>query len=245
MELRDAHITAAAESSDAMRALLARFVTLAAPAKGAPIILAALARLGTTGCDWIEGELTIVVKGDETWTTIMVSTSMGGGFAEKILPDTRLRVPFSEFKRAVAVAPKLLEPLTLHEAESRIVLTATSLVRKTTSPPPAVDIDAKSLLTPSRDTPPYALPVVTAESASSGKLSVPPGAPKRRITEPGLHLHSVPPPPQMPRSFGTEGEAPLEHAPAPRPPAGAPLGRPAAPRPRVVLRRRPPGSDDK
>jgi hypothetical protein len=146
-ELRDAHIVAAVSSSEAMEALLARFAELAAPGKGAPIILVALARLGTTACDWIDGELRIELSGDEAKTKIAVSTSIGAGFLEKLFADTTLRVPLEEFSRGIARAPRLIEPLVVTQTTGkRIVLTVTQEVRRTSLPPPMVQIDPKSLM---------------------------------------------------------------------------------------------------
>ena len=145
-ELRDAHIVEAVSSSEEMEALLARFVEIAGPGKGAPVILAALARLGTTACDWIDGELRIEISGDSTQTKIAVSSSLGAGFREKCFADTVLRVPHEEFSRLLARAPKLIEPLQVAEKGSRIVLTAPQEVRATSLPPPMVEIDAASLI---------------------------------------------------------------------------------------------------
>ena len=77
MELRDVHITHAVTSAETMVALLTRFSEIARPGKGAPMILAALARLGTTAAPWVEGELRIEISGDETQSKISASTTLG------------------------------------------------------------------------------------------------------------------------------------------------------------------------
>lgn len=145
-ELRDAHIVHAVSSSEAMEALLVRFTEIAAPGKGAPIILAALARLGTTACDWIDGELRIEISGDHEKTKIAVSTSIGAGFREKLFSDTTLRVPFDEFARGVTKAPKLIAPLTIKQGAKLIVLSATQEVRRTSLPPPMIKVDPSSFM---------------------------------------------------------------------------------------------------
>jgi len=129
-----------------MEGLLARFSEIAAPNKGAPIILAALARLGTTACDWIDGELRIEISGDAEKTKIAVSSSIGAGFREKLFADTVLRVPFEEFARGVARAPKLIEPLAVKQTGKLIVLSVTQEIRRTSLPPPMVQIDPTSLM---------------------------------------------------------------------------------------------------
>ena len=146
MELRDAHITHAVSSSEAMESLLARFSEIAAPGKGAPIILAALARLGTTACHWIDGELRIEISGDDVQSKISASTTLGGGFREKLFADTLLRVPLEEFSRGIKRAPRLIKPLELKESGKRIVLSVTQEVRRTSLPPPMVTIDPESLM---------------------------------------------------------------------------------------------------
>ncbi len=145
-ELRDVHIVSAVTSSVAMEALLARFAEIASPGKGAPILLAALARLGTTACDWIDGELRIELTGGPTQTKIVVSSTLGGGFREKLFADTILRVPLDEFARGIQRAPRLIEPLVAVTSAGRIVFTVTQEIRRTSLPPPHVEIDATSLM---------------------------------------------------------------------------------------------------
>ena len=146
MELRDAHIARAVTSSDAMEALLTRFAEIAAPGKGAPVILAALARLGTTACDWIDGELRIEISGDAATSRISASSTIGAGFREKLFADTILRVPLEEFSRGIARAPQLIQPLEVNETGKHIVLSVTQEVRRTSMPPPMVTIDPDSLM---------------------------------------------------------------------------------------------------
>jgi hypothetical protein len=174
-ELRDAHITSAVTSSEAMEALLTRFEEIAAPGKGAPILLAALARMGTTACDWIDGELRIEISGDENQTKIAASTTIGGGFREKVLRDTVLRVPFEEFSRGVARAPRLIEPLLVTESGKRLVLTVTQEVRKTSMPPPMVQIDPESLMLVPKIVMPHDMP--RDVSAMEGNAHPPDDAP--------------------------------------------------------------------
>lgn len=139
-QLREVHIAEAAKSSDAMRALLKRFAEIAAPGKGAPVIVAALARLGTTACGWIDGELRVEISGDAAKTTIAVASSLGAGFHEKVFPDTTMPVPFEEFRRGVQRAPKLLDPLVvLRNDERLLVLAAAAEVRMSTAPPNQID----------------------------------------------------------------------------------------------------------
>lgn len=169
-ELRDAHIVEAVSSSDEMEALLTRFAEIAAPNKGAAILLAALARLGTTACTWIDGELRIELSGDAEQTKIAVSSSLGAGFREKCFADTILKVPLQEFSRLLARSPKLIEPLQVMEKGARIVLTAPQEVRATSLPPPMVEIDAASLIMPPLGGPGFELDVPRAADVVAPKI---------------------------------------------------------------------------
>ncbi len=176
-DLRDAHIVEAVASREAMTALLARFVKLAAPGQRAPILLAALARMGTTACDWIDGDLVIEITGGPAQTKIVVLSDLGGGFREKQLPDTILPVPFEEFSRGVARAPKLIEPLSVKEGTGRIVLSVSAEIRKTSLPPPMIQIDPSSLLEPSFAAPPMPRGLTAVDP---GARRPPPGLPNLR-----------------------------------------------------------------
>jgi hypothetical protein len=147
LELSEEDIACAARSSESMRALLSRFEQIAAPGEGASILLAALARLATTAaCDWLEGELSVEIEGTVKETRISVATTLGGGFREKVLPDTTLHVPFEEFERAIALGPRLVGSLTVRRRGRRIVLTASSATRKTSLPPPRITVDPSCLM---------------------------------------------------------------------------------------------------
>jgi len=185
LDLRDVHIVAAVRSSEAMAMLLERFTEIAAPGKGAPILLAALARMGTMACDWIDGELRIDVSseaaGERKRTRIAISTTLGGGFREKLFADTILDVPIEEFARGIKRAPRLVEPLTVRETDRRIVLSVTAAVRKTSLPPPAIELDPSSFVSLPRATMPYQapmpLPEITGYPSSSEIPAVRPAAP--------------------------------------------------------------------
>lgn len=226
-ELRDVHITEAVQSSEAMSALLDRFVALAGPNKGAPVILAALARLGTTACDWIDGELRIelVAQGDRT--KVICSSSIGGGFREKPFPEKVLAAPLAEFSRMISRVPKLIEPLVVKETESRIVLSVAADVRKTTVPPTVAIGDASLLSVPKIPAAPApALAVRPKPAAATAPRPAAPAPP--RPGAPGAAAAPAPPKP-------TPGPVP---ALALRPKPAAPALPVAPEEKKIVLRRR-------
>ncbi len=177
VDLKGDHVAAAVQSSEAMGALVRRFGELAKPEKGGALILVALARLGTNSCDWIDGELLIELVAEGQKTRIVVSSSIGAGFREAPFPSVLFDVPLSEFARLIAKTPRVIEPLTPSQTADRITLTVTEAIRKTTVPPPMVEIDRGSLV----DIPPMPnLPTPVPEESSEQSLAPtkPPPPPK-------------------------------------------------------------------
>ncbi len=146
IEISETNVARAIVSRQAFRALLDRAAAVSRPEEGGPKVLVALARLATTECVWLEGDLRIEVEGDEHETAINVLVEMGYGYRERVFPTTRMRVPFDEFARAVRLVPRLIAPLRVQEKSGRLLLTAGQDARRSTAPPPPVDIDEGSLL---------------------------------------------------------------------------------------------------
>lgn len=233
IQLREDMIAQAVSSSSAMNALLARFEQIAAPKKGAPSILLALARLGTTAVDWIDGELIVQLTGDDTKTKISVLSDLGGGLREKVLKDVTLRVPLDEFVRAINRSPKMIAPLVTREIGKRIVLSATEEIRRTSLPPPAIEIDVSALVVtppkmPKIENEPKGPPPLPHSAATRVKPpTFPQGLPavlQRRGPAPALVLRT-PPNPLTPMSARKPSDKPM--APSERP-------RPQPPRPAIV-----------
>lgn len=255
IQLREDIIVQAVGSSAAMNALLARFEQIAAPKKGAPTILLALARMGTTAVDWVDGELIIQMTGDDTKTKISVLSDLGGGLREKVLKDVSLRVPLDEFVRAINKTPKMIAPLVTREIGKRIVLSATQEIRKTSLPPPSIEVDVSAFVaaaprlpvieTPKGSPPPPPLPQSAAARARPATLpqgalpKIQKRAPSPTGPEPALALRTPPNPilvaiAEGPKSARTPA-APAAPAPKPPPPPAAkappplPAGKPAVP----------------
>jgi hypothetical protein len=102
-----------------------------------------------------------------------VSTTLGGGFREKVFADTLLRVPLDEFSRGIKRAPKLIQPLQVKEAGAKIVLFVSEEVRRTSLPPAMVTIDADSLMVVPQLVMPHGLEhAVVAPPPSTGAAKV-------------------------------------------------------------------------
>ncbi len=200
-DLRDTDIAAAMAGRDSARALLAHLSAVSAPDTGVAKVLLVFARMATTACEWLDGDLAVEITGEGASTRVDVATELGGGLRERVLPPIELAAPMDELIRAIERVPHMIAPLVVaSKSKTRIVLAATALVRKTSVPPPPIEISAESLFvrvpppsTPKEgaETPGVPLPVV----ASSG-LPVVGGAaaPKPASTPAAAGGPSDPPP---------------------------------------------------
>ncbi len=181
VDLREADIAAAVRTRADVRALLAHLAACSAPDTGVAKVLLVFARMATTACDWIDGDLTIDLTATADRTTVETATDLGGGMRERLLPTLLLNAPLSELTRAIERVPHLIAPLVLRRGKSglRVRLSASAAVRRTTLPPPMVEIAPESLLS--------AAPVPPAPRAPSG-------ADVTGISPPPLPVISVLPP---------------------------------------------------
>ena len=103
--------------------------------------------MATTACDWIDGELRIdsIAVGDTT--RMAVGTELGGRHARARVPlRFSFQAPLAEFARAVERVPHVVAPLRVGgEGRARIVFCASEDTRRTTMPPPPIEISADSL----------------------------------------------------------------------------------------------------
>jgi hypothetical protein len=121
--LGDDEMKQAVVSRSTTKALLDHLVGIAKPNEGAPKILLVFARMATSACDWLDGELRVEVLGDGEICVIEVMTELGGGLRERALPSMAVSVPLSEFVRAVDRVPRMVEPLVVKtKTDRRLVL---------------------------------------------------------------------------------------------------------------------------
>jgi hypothetical protein len=147
ISLTDADVERATVSRDAAKALLSHMAEVAKPNEGAPKILLVFARLATTACDWLDGELRIELVGDGEICVIESLTELGGGLRERALPSFAVGVPLGEFVRAVERVPRLIEPLHVKTKTDRRLVLVSSLERAGRSlPPPPVTIAEEHLI---------------------------------------------------------------------------------------------------
>jgi hypothetical protein len=175
LDVRERDVADAVQSRDATKALLAHLSACSAPNTGTAKVLLVFARMATTACDWIDGDLQIELFGDDALTVIEAQTELGGGLRERLFPPTSFRAPLVEFTRAIERVPHLIAPLAIRDKSAqRISLSAMANVRRTSVPPPPIEISAESLFVrlpapavPREEHEPLGLPVVAAEATPS------------------------------------------------------------------------------
>jgi hypothetical protein len=145
-DLQSEHIAEAIGAREQARALLERLAQVSAPDTGIAKALLVYARMATTACDWLDGGLWIDLTTDADVTVIEAYTELGGGLRERLFAPVRFKAPLSEFVRAIERVPHMIAPLTMRSSTARrLTLSATEVVRRTTAPPPPIEISAESL----------------------------------------------------------------------------------------------------
>jgi hypothetical protein len=146
LDVREKDLADAVVSRERTIALLLHLAACSAPNTGVAKVLLVFARMATTACAWIDGDLLVELVGDEEITVVEALTELGGGLRERLFAPASFRAPLAEFARAIDRVPHLVAPLVIRNATGRrISLSASALVRRTTVPPPPVEIAADSL----------------------------------------------------------------------------------------------------
>ena len=175
IEVTRGDILAATESRQACKIFLDRLATISRPQHGGPLLLLLFARMATTACEWLDGDLRIELVANDGRTSVDVQTALGFGAAERVFPPFEFNLPLDEFMGAITRVPQMIWPLALKVSEGRILLSATSEVRASTMPP-VTTIDVSSLMIPLAPPVPH-LPEVDAS------VVAPPEDPPRHVGE--------------------------------------------------------------
>jgi hypothetical protein len=183
-DLQERHIAEAIVGREQTKSLLSRLAAVSAPDTGVAKVLLIYARMATTACEWVDGDLSIDLLDDGDATIIEAFTELGGGLRERLFSPARFAAPLSEFARAISRVPQLISPLRKRSSARLIRLSAVEGIRRTTAPPPAVHIAEESLFVqPSRDeapppalSEPLSLPLPVAAVAPGAIPSVTPPA---------------------------------------------------------------------
>jgi hypothetical protein len=168
IDLTAADVGLAVESRDATLALLAHLARVAAPGTGVAKSLLVFARMATTACEWLDGDLRIEIVGDAEVSAVEVLEELGMGMRERVFPPFAFVAPLEEFSRAVERVPHMIEPLVVHaKTARRMVLGATAELRRSSLPPKPVTIAEESFFVPRA---PPALKEAVPEEPTSAAL---------------------------------------------------------------------------
>jgi hypothetical protein len=146
LDLGEADIVGALASRERTKALVLRLEEVSEPNTGVAKVLFVFARMATTACDWLDGDLVIDLVAAGDTTRVEVGTELGGGLRERVYAPLVFRAPLEEFARAVERVPHAIAPLRVGtKTPRRITLGATEVTRRTSLPPPSIEISADSL----------------------------------------------------------------------------------------------------
>jgi hypothetical protein len=146
LDLQEDDVARAIRSGASTRELLAHLAAISAPDTGVAKVMLVFARMATTACEWLDGGLRVGLTADGNGTLVDATTDLGGGLLERALPAIVLHAPLAEFTRAIDRVPRMIAPLQMiSRSGQHLVLTASALVRRTSAPPPPIEIAAESL----------------------------------------------------------------------------------------------------
>lgn len=143
-DLTAEHADEAVRSLDKLRLLVARLTEIGEPEDGAPKVLIVFARLARGDVEWLDGDVTVEIAGNDQRTLVDLYKEEGWGIKERLVTQARFRVPFDEFERAVEISAKRFAPLKVTMAPGKIVLSTAANAAKPVTPPP-VALDEKSV----------------------------------------------------------------------------------------------------
>jgi hypothetical protein len=135
-QLTDADVEAACASREDFEALLVRCAEVSAPKTGAPKVLVLLARLASTTCEWVDGDVSIDLCDVDDATEVRVMSDLGGGMRELLIAPVTLKAPLAEMTSALEDKPTIVGGLKVSRRSwKRLNLHATDQVRRSSRPP--------------------------------------------------------------------------------------------------------------
>ena len=223
-ELSDEEVATATETRESTKALLLHLARIAQPNTGCAKVLLVFARMATSACEWIDGDLHVVIATKGDGTAVDVFTELGLGMRERLFPQLVYPVPLDEFVRAIERVPDRVRPLVVvGQSAKKIALAVTAAIRKSSLPPPPVRIADDSVFVPTdfrmKAAPKVEGPAPTLPIISGGlPLVVSETRRARKTSRPPKAASSKPPAlakPPLPR-FQKRADAPtLKASPAP------------------------------
>jgi hypothetical protein len=149
IELQKAHVESGVRTREDCLALLEHLAYVAEPGTGAPMMLLVFARMATTACVWLDGDLRVELRRDRETVWVDVLTELGTSMRERVFPSLAVNAPLEEFLGAVKRVPQMIKPLTALKATADLLsLGATAYIRRTSKPAPMIEISDVSLFDP-------------------------------------------------------------------------------------------------
>jgi hypothetical protein len=193
LDLGQDDVAAAVESRERTRELLQHLAKVAEPGTGAAKSLLVFARMATTACGWLDGDLRVDIVGDADVCAVEVLEELGMGMRERVFPPLAFAAPLDEFVRAVERVPHMIAPLTVKsKTPRRMVLGATAELRRSSLPPALIKIAEESFFVPKAPPAPVAS---RPPPAAPKKITL-----KREALPPELPLVVPARPPPLPPS---------------------------------------------
>src|SRR5262252_439853 len=93
IDLSEVDVADAIASRESVKELLLHMSACSAPNTGGAKVLLMLARMGTTSCEWLEGDLRIEIMGDKDVSVVEVLIELGGGMRERVYPPFPFKTP--------------------------------------------------------------------------------------------------------------------------------------------------------
>ncbi len=147
IDLQEEDIQGAIVSRDETWRLLQHLARVSAPMTGAPKALLLISRIGTTACDWLEGDLVIEIVGDEDACVVEIMTELGAGMRERTFPSLGFLASRAEFETSIERFPAVIHPLEVTNRERRrITLRVVAEQRRSTRPPPPIRLSERAFL---------------------------------------------------------------------------------------------------
>lgn len=135
-DLAQSDLEAAILGRETCSELLTRMAAISAADTGVAAVVSVFAAIGSSACDWVDGDLVIEMVDEDDTTIVRPMIDLGMGMREGLFKPFVLKAPLSEITAAIDRTPGLTGGLSVRKVSwRRIVLEAKEHVRRSTVPP--------------------------------------------------------------------------------------------------------------
>jgi hypothetical protein len=122
IELRRVHVEVAIQTRENCWALLDHLAHIAKPSTGAPTMLLLFARMATTACGWLGGDLRVELRRARETVSVDLLTELGDNLGKRVFPSLAVNAPIDEFLGAVKRIPQMVKPLTVVKRTANVLV---------------------------------------------------------------------------------------------------------------------------